>query len=121
MRWSAVSWTPDGAVDGTAKFDLSLAMQETPDGFDGAFEYSSDRFAADSVWRMTAVFRQLLEDAASRPDAPAATLDILPPDERVRLAAWNATETDVPRDRCFIDLFELQAARTPDATAVTDA
>src|SRR5439155_1054494 len=35
------------------------------------------------------------------------------------LAAWNATATEYPRDSCLHQLLEAQAARTPDAVAVT--
>ena len=34
------------------------------------------------------------------------------------LVEWNATEADYPRDKCVHELFEAQAARTPDAIAV---
>ena len=34
------------------------------------------------------------------------------------LVEWNATEADYPRDQCLHELFEAQAARTPDAIAV---
>ena len=34
------------------------------------------------------------------------------------LVEWNATEADYPRDKCLHELFETQAARTPDAIAV---
>jgi amino acid adenylation domain-containing protein len=39
-------------------------------------------------------------------------------DDRRRLAAWNATASDYPRDKCMHQLFEEQAERTPDATAL---
>src|SRR4051812_13394086 len=34
------------------------------------------------------------------------------------LAEWNDTACDYPQDRCIHELFEAQAARTPDALAV---
>ena len=49
-----------------------------------------------------------------------ATLDVLPAAERRRLLEeWNATDARVSaRDACIHELFEAQAARTPDAVAV---
>ncbi|HEX7239539.1 MAG TPA: AMP-binding protein, partial [Longimicrobiaceae bacterium] len=37
-----------------------------------------------------------------------------------RVAEWNRTEMDFPRDLCLHRLVEAQAARTPDAPAVED-
>ena len=46
-------------------------------------------------------------------------LPLLSEAERRRvLVEWNATEADYPADKCIHELFEAQAARTPDAVAV---
>jgi non-ribosomal peptide synthetase component F len=34
------------------------------------------------------------------------------------LEEWNRTEAEYPADRCIHELFEAQAARTPEAVAV---
>ena len=39
-------------------------------------------------------------------------------ERRKILVEWNATEADYPKDECIHELFEAQAARTPDAAAV---
>jgi len=39
-------------------------------------------------------------------------------DDRRALAAWNATASDYPRDKCMHQLFEEQVERTPDAVAL---
>ena len=45
--------------------------------------------------------------------------EVLPASERRRLLVeWNATEAEYPRERCLHELFEMQAARSPHATAV---
>jgi amino acid adenylation domain-containing protein len=46
-------------------------------------------------------------------------IDVLPEGERRQvLEGWNATEADYPGERCVHELFERQAAETPDAIAV---
>jgi amino acid adenylation domain-containing protein len=53
------------------------------------------------------------------PGRPLASLDVLPPDEReLILHGWNATAAPWPQDACLHELFQAQAARTPDAVAV---
>ena len=55
----------------------------------------------------------------SAPATPVRRLDVMSSAERHQLLVeWNATEADYPRDQCVHELFEAQAARTPDAIAV---
>lgn len=49
----------------------------------------------------------------------AALPPLLDEAERHRvLVEWNATEADYPQDKCVHEIFEAQAARTPEAIAV---
>ncbi|WP_420398279.1 MupA/Atu3671 family FMN-dependent luciferase-like monooxygenase [Nioella sp.] len=53
------------------------------------------------------------------PTTLVADLSIVPDCERQKLIHdWNATETDYDRARCIHQMFEAQAAKTPDATAL---
>ena len=53
------------------------------------------------------------------PDQSIGHLPLLTEAERHQvLVAWNDTAADYPRDRCAHQLFEAQAALTPDAVAV---
>ena len=53
------------------------------------------------------------------PDTLAASIDVMPAEERHKLLIeWNATGAAYPRDKYVHELFEEQAARTPDAVAV---
>src|SRR5947209_8935933 len=60
-----------GAGTGTAKFDLSLAMAETPEGFVGSIEYATDLFDAATIDRMLGRLRSLLEEIVADPDPRA--------------------------------------------------
>ncbi|HMK91069.1 MAG TPA: amino acid adenylation domain-containing protein, partial [Methylocystis sp.] len=61
-----------------------------------------------------------LVDALERaPQTPLRAIEILPqPERRLLLVEWNDTAASVPRDKCAHELFEAQAARSPDAIAV---
>ncbi|MFL6253470.1 MAG: amino acid adenylation domain-containing protein [Pyrinomonadaceae bacterium] len=103
---------------GTAKFDLTLALGESEEGLNGALEYNSDLFDPATVARMAEHFRTLVEEVAARPDERLARLPMLGADERLQiLRGWNETRADYPKDACLQQLFEAQAARTPDAPA----
>ncbi|MFD8161400.1 condensation domain-containing protein, partial [Streptomyces malaysiensis] len=56
--------------------------------------------------------------AHAAPDTPIGRIDLLAPEERERvLGEWNATARKVP-DSSLPELFQAQAARTPQAPAV---
>ncbi len=104
--------------DGTAKFDLSLFVGDTPRGFECGFEYATSLFDRATVERLAEYFLRLLEGIAAEPDIPVAEQPLLSdPELRQVLTGWNAATTPIP-DRCVHELFEQQVARTPDATAV---
>jgi amino acid adenylation domain-containing protein len=102
----------------TAKFDLSLVVNdgERPDGF---WEYSTDLFEAETIRRMSGHFFTLLEAALAAPDVPMSRLPLLSEAEtRLLLEEWNDTDAAFPSGSCVHELFEEQAARTPDAAAL---
>jgi amino acid adenylation domain-containing protein len=119
LRLPGLSFQPLPADSATSKFDLSLFLSESPEGFSGVFEYNTDLFDASTLQRMAGHFQVLLESVLSNPDAPLSSAAILSPSERHQLLVeWNATNADFPADTCLHHLFEAQVRRTPEATAV---
>jgi len=108
------------AIDsGTAKYDLTLDLAETPDGLRGWLEYNSDLFDAPTIARLARHFQALLATSVADPSQPIAELSFLTRPERQQLVIeWNDTATDYPRDSGIHDLFAAQALRTPHAVAV---
>jgi amino acid adenylation domain-containing protein len=104
---------------GTAKFDLTLSVQETAQGLNGLLEYNTDLFDEATIMRLAGHFQTLLEGITADPAQPIGTLPLLTEAERQYLLVdWNATRTDYPREMCVHQLFEAQVERTPDAVAV---
>lgn len=104
----------------TAKFDLLLSLVETADGLTGSLEYSTDLFKRETVERLCSHFEMLLESIVKAPDRALSEFQILTPAEQHRLLVeWNETAID----RSFMPLvheqFELQAAGTPNAVAIS--
>jgi amino acid adenylation domain-containing protein len=106
----------------TAQFDLALLMAETSDGLVGTLQYNTDLFEAATIRRMAGHLDMLLRDIVAGPERPIKYLQMLTAQEqRQLLVDWNNTAADYPRDSCFQELFEEQAARTPNAVAVVCA
>ncbi|HYR07778.1 MAG TPA: amino acid adenylation domain-containing protein, partial [Longimicrobium sp.] len=111
----------DVALD-SAKFDLSLAFAAGPEGLQGGLEYSTDLFDRGTAERMLGHLGRVLEQVVDDPDRPLSRIALLDPAERhAVLREWNRTEAAYPADRCIHQLFQAQAARTPDAVAVVSA
>jgi amino acid adenylation domain-containing protein len=68
---------------------------------------------------MRTALERLAETFETAPDTLAASIDVMPEEERHKLIIeWNATGAAYPRDKYVHELFEEQAARMPDALAV---
>jgi amino acid adenylation domain-containing protein len=103
----------------TSKFDFSLTLERSADGWLAVAEYSTDLFDADRVERMLEHWRVILESIMTDPDQGVSEIPLLTPAERHRLLVErNAPQTDYPEAKCVHELFEAQAARTPEAVAV---
>src|SRR5262249_39572919 len=108
----------------TAKFDLSLDLAEqrapdgTPTGIHGQIEYATDLFDRASVAALAGRLVRLLEAGAGEPDQALWRRDIVTPaDGHPVRHAWNGAAHPVP-SATVPQLFEAQAARSPDAAAV---
>ncbi|HVS01000.1 MAG TPA: non-ribosomal peptide synthase/polyketide synthase, partial [Thermoanaerobaculia bacterium] len=101
-----------------AKFDLRLLLEETPDGLAGVLGYSLDLFDEPTLRRLLGHFESLLRALAADPGVQLSHLPLLDEAERHQLLVeWNDT-AGFREDACLQDLFETQAARTPDGIAV---
>ncbi|MFF2775409.1 amino acid adenylation domain-containing protein [Streptomyces sp. NPDC058052] len=112
----------------SAKFDLTVVAEQhrtrdgAPAGLSGFLEYATDLFDRATAASLAARLVRLLTAAAADPDRRIGDLDVLAAEERTTLLdTWNATATTTagaPAPACVHELFERQAARTPDATAL---
>lgn len=102
----------------TAKFDLFLSAKETADGLSVTVEYSTDLFDSRTIRRLIGHYRNLLEALIVNPDGRASDFQLLSESERGQiLVDWNRTTTEFP-NQSLQELFELQAAKQPEAIAV---
>ncbi|MCP5425323.1 MAG: amino acid adenylation domain-containing protein [Gammaproteobacteria bacterium] len=111
--------TPLPSETRTAKYDLTLALEEAGDELSGHWEYNSDLFEAATIERWTGHFLTLLERFVSDSGRRVAEIPFLGDRERQRLLfEWNDTARSYRRDVCLHAFFEAQAAATPEAVAL---
>lgn len=105
---------------GTTRYDLSFEVWESAEGLVVSVEYSSDLFEEATILRMVDHYRELLCGIVAQPDQFIAKLPLLTTSERLQMVnEWNRTHLDYPRGAGVHTLFEAQAARNPQAIAVT--
>ncbi|GAB7184067.1 amino acid adenylation domain-containing protein [Kitasatospora sp. Ki12] len=106
----------------TSAFDLSLHLDEEPDGsLTGRFLYPTALFDHARIERMAGHLLRLLTQLAEQPDSPVHRLELLTEAESRALDAWNPADADPDRlwsGPSLPELFLARAEATPDAVAV---
>ncbi len=106
----------------TAKFELSVGLEEQPSGAIAAgVQFNSDLFEPATAARLLRHYGVLLEGALAEPGRSLEDLPLLTAEERRQiLEEWAGVA--VPFENVRVHrLFEEQAARNPDAPAVVSA
>ncbi|HEX5081180.1 MAG TPA: MupA/Atu3671 family FMN-dependent luciferase-like monooxygenase [Blastocatellia bacterium] len=104
---------------GTSKFDLTLSLVEGQDAIAGMLEYNLELYEKATAERMIGHYLTLLGGVGANPDQPIYSLPLLSPSELDQIIhGWNLTARPFPHASSLGQLFSLQAARSPQATAL---
>lgn len=102
-----------------SKFDMTFTFTENSHGLFGEIEYNTDIYSTDRIERMIGHIKTLVSSILNNPGSKISELEILPEGEKnLLLNVFNDTNTDYPKDKTIIDLFEAQVDKTPDNIAV---
>ncbi|MDH1142723.1 amino acid adenylation domain-containing protein, partial [Pseudomonas mosselii] len=108
-----------GGAQTFAKFDLTLSLGETADGYGGALEFATALFDRATIERHVGYLEQLLWAMAGSDQAVPAKVELLGAAERRQeLVTCNASELVGGLQQPVQALFEAQVARMPQALAV---
>ena len=95
-----------GLESGHTLFDLSLNLDESPQGIGGFFELSTDLFDTSRIRRLACQLRTVLGAARQAPDRRISDLPLLAPAEAHQvLVEWTATPDTFWRPRPVHELF----------------
>ncbi|MBX8519926.1 amino acid adenylation domain-containing protein [Pseudomonas cichorii] len=104
----------------TAQFDLTLDTCEREDGLGASLIYATDLFDAATIERMAGHWRNVLQAMTADIQQRIADLPLLSAAERQQtLQDWNREVADFPSAQCAHQLIETQAARVPEAVALS--
>lgn len=103
----------------SAKFDLTLSIEEQGRLLTGLFEYDTDLFEQAGIERMMTAYLNILTAVVSKPDVLIEQIDLLSAEDYQRIVYdWNDCRTDFPRHRTVPEQFQLQARQRPDHIAL---
>ncbi len=106
---------------GLARYELTLELFESEDGYAGTLEYRTALFDAATAERMVRHFSNLLAAAVGDPSRPVARLPYLSVPERHQLLVeWNAGAGTFDAGAFLHRRFEVAANCSPEAVAVVD-
>ncbi|HEY0967628.1 MAG TPA: amino acid adenylation domain-containing protein [Opitutaceae bacterium] len=104
-----------------SKFDLLLALEETPDGaLGGLIEYSTDLFLPGTIRRLAANLETLLTSAVAAPDVACSQLALVSPAERAEPVPRVARVAEPAGRETLAEWFRAVARREASRVAVTD-
>ena len=102
LQLSGLKLSRVGGENSTAKFDLSLALQERGEELQGSLEYRTDLFDEPRIERMLRHFETLLQGIVSNPEQRLWELPLLDTGELGTLSDWNETVHDFgPVTQCI--------------------
>ncbi|WP_254640279.1 AMP-binding protein, partial [Chitinophaga sp. GbtcB8] len=119
MLGEGLSLHAEPVESSSTKFDMVVALTSSSEGLNVDITYSTDLFEAGTVSRMLSHYEQLLQAVVSNPASAIQKLEMLGVAEKqLLLQGFNDTKTAWSSAKRVIDLFEEQAARTPEQTAI---
>src|SRR6266851_5729085 len=119
QEYGGVGFRLERAQVMSERFKLRLAVVRRESELELEFHYDGSRVERATVERMAGYYRNLLQAAVENPETVVGKLPLLPQSERRQLLVeWNQTAAGYPEKQCLQELFEQQAARTPERLAV---
>ncbi|QBR31299.1 MULTISPECIES: non-ribosomal peptide synthase/polyketide synthase [Pseudomonas] len=119
---------PNLAIEGlpwassTAQFDLTLNTFESSDNVWAELTYATDLFDVETIERLAQHWTRLLQGIVADSAQRIAELPLHDAAERAAtLQQWNPAIRDFPSEQCLHQRIEQQAARAPQAIAVSCA
>lgn len=110
--------SPTEASGAGFREDLEFSFGDDGEKLCGAITYATDLFDRATITAMAQHLQNLLAGACDDPSKAVSALAVLGAEERKRIVyEWNDTRAEYP-NCCAHELFERQAAKTPDLTAV---
>lgn len=103
----------------TSKFDLHLLMEDSGDHLTGVVEYATSLFGTETIERLSKYYTRVLQQLVANSSKAIKDYTLLSKEEYHQIVyQWNHTDKHYPKGKTIDQLFEEQAEKTPDHTAL---
>ena len=100
-------------------FDLTMNIVEQKGSLYICMDYRTELFKKETISRFLSYYHNIWKDILKDENKKIKDINILSTRERERiLFGWNDTSRPYPKGKCIHQLFEEQAEKTPDNTAL---
>ncbi len=101
------------------RFKVKMTCVRTGDALTAELNYDPKLFRREDIERIAEQYAEMVTSAAREPEAQVSQLNLHSASARRQLVSeWNATTVPFARHLCIHELFEAQAERKPEASAV---
>lgn len=111
-------WVTDVAMFEQTNYNLDIVVVPGPE-LKLRLNFNRQVFEPEFIQRMAGHLKMLAGQAAAHPELPLTQISLLTKEETERIVFdFNRTAAEYPKNKSIHQLFEEQAARTPDDTAI---
>lgn len=116
LKLGGEAFSPEWLDTESAKFDLLFEVTPTGDGCAVRMEYDCTKYDEKLIDNLFAAYEKVLAQLTTE---KISDISVLSESEYQRVVYdFNDTAVDYPQDECVYELFERQAKRTPNKTAL---
>ena len=102
----------------TTHYDLSVGIMLFNE-IEIKFSFKQELFEKETIENLAGHFKGIIQNIIENPETALSQLEIISSEEKNRiLYEFNNTAAEYPADKTIHQLFEEQAAKTPDHIAV---
>ncbi|MGR3219103.1 MAG: non-ribosomal peptide synthetase, partial [Candidatus Anammoxibacter sp.] len=99
--------------------DITIRFTEESNRLSGEVEFNKSLFDVASIERFILHYINIIKDGLEDTNRMISDLQLMSKEERYQIVEeWNDTHVKYSDDKCMHQLFELQAEKNPEATAV---
>ncbi|MBA9085510.1 amino acid adenylation domain-containing protein/non-ribosomal peptide synthase protein (TIGR01720 family) [Fontibacillus solani] len=120
LEMDGVQLIPYQLGHSVAKFDITFQVMEQADELICSLDYATSLYKRETMERLTVHLMQLIDAMIIDPQAKLASIELITPDEKAQiLDQFNDTYFNMDQNETIITLFEAQAERRSEHTAIS--